>query len=197
MTTVGPGRPSLMVQRRAEIVDSFIRLVADRGLEDVTLDDIAVDAKLQRSSVRHFVGNRRALINAAIIELSDRYAASVRAGLGGSLGIDELIAMTFSRGWLEHMSEISCALDALIQEAARDDEIAAHVRRAYDVFLTGVQGALRREFPTAPASRVRETAYAIMCLVEHNTLLQRLGFSTSLSKGAAKSARELAGALGS
>jgi hypothetical protein len=44
------GRPSVAPQRRAEIVDAFIRLVAERGLEAVTLDRVAAEAGVRRAT---------------------------------------------------------------------------------------------------------------------------------------------------
>lgn len=191
MTEVRVGRPSLMVQRRAEIIDAFIALVARNGLESVTLDDIAAEADVQRSSVRHFIGNRRALIAATIIELSDRYVRSVRDELSGTVGIDGLITMLFSAGWLAEMGDNDRAFDSLIEEAARDPQLGKHVRRACDALLAEIQSALRHDFPEAPAVRIRETAYALTCLVDRNKFLQRLGYPASLSRGAARAARAL------
>lgn len=181
----------MLVQRRGEIVDAFIRLVAQKGLEDVTLDDIAADARLQRSSVRHFVGNRRALITTAIVELSERFSDGVRDGLSSTSGIDDLITVAFSRNWLSTMSDDAMAFAALVEEATRTPDLVAKVRDLYDGILTEIQAPIRRDYPGASAAQIRETAYAILCLIQHNTFMQRLGYSSSLSRGAARAAREL------
>ena len=191
MAQVGVGRPSLVSQRRAEIVGAFITLVARKGLEDVTLDDIAAEAHVQRSSLRHYVGNRRALITAAIIELGDRCVRSIRNDLGGAAGIDDLITTMFSPNWLAAIGENDRALDSMIEEATRDGQLAEHVRRASDALIAEIQAALRHDYPEAPANRIRETAYTVACVVERNKLMQRLGYATSLSRGAARAAREL------
>lgn len=191
MTEIKVGRPSLMVQRRTEIVDAFIGLVARNGLEGVTLDDIAAVADIQRSSVRHYVGNRRALITAAIVELSDRSVRAIRESMSGASGVEDLIALMFGPAWLSRMDDNDRAYQALIEEAARNDQVAAHVRQASDALVGEVQAVLRRDHPDVPAPRIRETAYALVCLVEHNKFMQRLGYSRSLSKGAARAARAL------
>lgn len=185
------GRPSLMATRRVEIVGSFIALVARKGLEDVTLDDIAADAGLQRSSVRHFVGNRRELITAAIVELSDRYVRSVQERISGADGADELITVLFSPAWLAAMKDNDRAFDSLIQEATRDPLLVEHVRRSSDELMAEIQKVLRRDHPNCSVAKVRETAYALVCLVEHNKSMQRLGYPSSLSKGAARVAHQL------
>lgn len=189
------GRPSLMALRRGQIVDAFIALVARNGLEAVTLDDISAAANVQRSSVRHFVGNRNQLIAAAIVELSERYARSIREAAGGVGGIDELIAMMFSPDWLADIDDTDRALRSLVEEAVRDEQLVDHVRRAVDALMAEIQAALRRDLPEVPAAQIRETAYSLVCLVEHNKFMQRLGYPTSLSKAAARSARALVGEL--
>lgn len=191
MSAVKSGRPSLMAQRRAEIVEAFIALVASNGLEEVTLDDIAAKADIQRSSLRHYVGNRRALINAAIVELSDRSVRGVREFLSGAPDVDELITMMFSPAWLAQVSDNDRAFQALVEDAARNPQVAERVRQAADAMVAEVQVALRHTYPDAPAARIREVAYALVCLVEHNKFMQRLGYSRSLSRGAARAARAL------
>ena len=64
------GRPSVRDERRKQIVDSFIELVAVKGLEHVSLDEVAGKAGVQRAALRHFVGNRDELTAAAIIEIT-------------------------------------------------------------------------------------------------------------------------------
>ena len=46
-------------------------------------------------------------------------------------------------------------------------------KSAYETFVAEVQAVLRRDFPKAPASRIRETAYVLVCLVEQNKAMQR------------------------
>ena len=75
------GRPSLQDQREREIVWAFIELVADKGLEHVSLDDVAARAGVQRAALRHFVGNREDLISAAIAKITRRALADIDANL--------------------------------------------------------------------------------------------------------------------
>lgn len=190
------GRPSLLGQRRSQIIDAFIVLVARHGLEGVTLDDVAAAAHMQRSAVRHYIGNRQALIDAAISELAGRYIEAIRAALDGVSGIDDLIRVVFSERWPAEMADSDLAFDALVQEAAREKRTAESVRSAYDAFLAETRRALKVSYPDASARRIAETAYTIVCLAEHNIFMQRLGYRASLAAGAARQAREIAGRLG-
>jgi AcrR family transcriptional regulator len=180
-----------MAQRRSQILDAFIRLLARQGLERTTLDDIAAEADIQRAALRHFVGNRQSLIGAAITELADRHVDRIRNGLRGTAGVDELIAMVFSASWREANSVDDRAFHALAGDAAHDATVAEQVHRAYETFVGEVQAVLRRDFPKAPASRIREIAYVLVCLAEQNKAMQQLGFADSLGRAATRAARSL------
>ena len=82
-------------ERRRQIVDVFIDLVAERGLEGVTVDVVATTAGVQRAAVHHYVGNREDLIAAASEELSRRYEVIAGMGPSDAPTTAGLIAMMF------------------------------------------------------------------------------------------------------
>ncbi len=180
-----------MTQRRAEVVDAFIRLVAAHGLESVTLDDVASEAGVKRAAVRHFVGNRPELIAAAVEELTLRYRATVEEAVGEAPGIERLIDALFGRVWVHDLSDVSHAFDAVMQEAARHEPTRVLVRQAYEVLLDEIDHALERSRPAMNAAERRDVAYAIACLAEHNALMQQLGFPAARSASAKRCARAL------
>jgi TetR/AcrR family transcriptional repressor of bet genes len=55
-------RPSLADERREQIIEATLRTIADVGVSATTLDRIATTAGMSRGHVRHFVGNREALL---------------------------------------------------------------------------------------------------------------------------------------
>ena len=185
------GRPSKVGERRAEIVDAFIRLVAAHGLEGVTLDDVASEAGVKRAAARHFVGNRPELIAAAVEELTRRYRAMVEDAVGESPSIERLIDALFGRVWVYDLSDVSHAFDALMQEAARHEPTRLLVKQAYEVLLDEIDQALQRSRPSMSAPERRDAAYAITCLAEHNALMQQLGFPAARSIAAKWCARAL------
>jgi AcrR family transcriptional regulator len=176
------------MERRAEIVDAFIRLVAERGLEGVTLDEVASEAGVQRAAARHFVGNRPELIAAAIEELTRRYRSTVDEAIGTAPSIERLIDALFGRVWVHDLSDVSHAFDVLMQEAARHEPTRVLVKQAYEVLLGEVDLALERSRPSMSAAERRDAAYAIACLAEHNVLMQQLGFPTARSIAAKRCA---------
>lgn len=182
------GRPSLKDQRRREIVEAFIELVAAHGLEHVSLDDVAADAGVQRAALRHFVGNRDQLIEAAIAEIT-RLAL---AGLEVRLSLTEVIAMLFDPGRMKSFDVGERTWSELLPEAMRSPDTRAVIKECYDELIALISHALRRQHPTATRSQIADTAYAIACMAEHNYVFQRLGYPLARCKGLKEAALALA-----
>jgi len=185
------GRPSKVAERRAEIVDAFIGLVARYGLENVTLEDVASEAGVQRAAARHYVGNRHELIEAAVEELTRRYQSGVREAFGYEPTIERLLDALFGRLWVSELTDVGNAFEVLLQEAARHEPTRRAVKRAYDTFLEEIESALERSRPAMSAVGRRDTAYAIACLAEQNVVMQQLGFPAARSRAAKASAKAL------
>lgn len=184
------GRPSMRLERRRQIVSTFIDLVAERGLERVTLADVAEAAGVQRPQLRHFIGNREDLILAAVDELSLRYEASAaEMGLGEEPTIDQLIDLLFSDELSRDQPTETAAFGALLAEAVLRPAGRGAVIKGYDMLLGQLASALRREYPGAPIARIRDVAYVVLCLVEPNTTLQQLGYPRVRQLAAANAAR--------
>ncbi len=190
--TRGPGRPSVAPERRTQVLDAFIALVGDDGLEAVTLDRVAQAAGVQRAVIRHFVGNRAELIRQAVARIADLYEGEVRETVGASPDVPTLLDTLFGEPWVGGLSAYDRAFDALLLEAAREPEAAAAVRRAYRVLIDEIAGALRRRAPETDEVLVQDTAYAITCLAEHNATMMGLGHPPELSAAARRAAHDLA-----
>ncbi len=184
----GPGRPSVTAERRTQIVEAFIELIAERGLEAVTVDDVATRAGVARTAVRHFVGNRRDLVTLAIESLVGRYETAIRAEVGPEPGARELVALLFSRTWVDRPSDADRAFAALENEAVRDGGTRPAIKAAYAVLVDALVAAMRRSGATAPRVRLAEAAYLIVCLSEQNAVLQAVGFPRSRSEAAGRHA---------
>lgn len=179
-------------ERRTQVLDAFIALVGEHGLEAVTLDQVAQEAGVQRPVIRHFVGNRAELIRQAVDRIAEVYEAEIRTVIGPSPDVGTLLDTLFGETWVEGVGGHDAAFDALLLEAAREPGTAAAVRRAYAVLLDEVASALRRHAPGADESMVRDTAYAITCLAEHNATMIALGHPMRLSAAARRAAETLA-----
>lgn len=185
------GRPSLARVRRSQIVSAFIGLIAERGLEGVTLDDVAGAAGVQRAALRHFIGNREDLIIAAIEELTRSYEADV--GWAEETTLDQLLGAMFSSELIGNHPVEQQAWNELLAEAVRRPSTRGTIISAYDRHLGMLATAIRREYPQAGEARIRDAAYVVVCLLEQNDLFQQLGYPRARHLAARHAARRLVG----
>ena len=185
------GRPPLKTLRAGQIVDAFIELVAAHGLEHVSLDDVADRAEVKRAALRHFVGNREDLIDAAITEITHRTTAD----LSETPTITGLINMLFSPRRITEKSVEADAWTALLGEALRSDNARAVVKGSYQRLLTVIADSLRHSHPRATDADIRGTAYAIACLAEQNWNFQLAGLPRARGADAKAAALRLAAQL--
>ncbi len=182
------GRPSLAADRRSEALSAFVDLIAERGLEGVTLDDVAAAAGMQRSVVRHYVGNRTDLVRAAVDVLTQRYADLVRAAVGDAPTVDRALDVLFSDSWISEMDNEDRALDVLLQEAVRDSVTRERIKAMYELLVGELARLIGGEQPSISTTAARHAAYLIVCLAEHNVTMQHLGFPATHSRAARRQA---------
>lgn len=177
--------------RASQIVDAFIELVAAHGLEHVSLDDVATKAGVKRAALRHFVGNREDLIDAAITEITRRAVED----LGEATAFTGLMNRLFSHQRIRQYSAESYAWNALLPEATRSVRSRRIVKQGWERLITAIADALRRDHPQATEADIRDTAYAIACLAEQNWIFQEVGLPRARSAAAKSAALTLAAQL--
>lgn len=176
-------------RRREQIIDAFITLVAARGLEGLSLDDVAAAAEVQRTAVRHFVGNRSQLITAAVEEITRR---AVDDDLRTPPTFTKLAAQLFSADRIKNLTAEADAWQALLPEALRLPEARAMVKSSWDRLMSAIADALRSEYPGAGEAGIRDTAYVIACLAEQDFTFQLLGYPRARSTAALNAALRVA-----
>lgn len=172
------GRRNLSNERRNEILRATADCIQRFGLEGTTLERVAVRAGMQRTIIRHYVGNRDELLASLIERITEQYRDDYRTlaeRLPRRRRVEAVITYLFSGEFLTRAKE-DAVIDALLATAATDGQARASLRKMYQVFEDVCYAELRAAFPTASQQRVRAVAYAIVCLAEQNTALLRLGF---------------------
>jgi len=71
------GRKSLKAERVTQILDAFERCMEKKGLESTTLENVAEEAGVARRIIRHYVGNRDDLIQAAVERIINNFTHQV------------------------------------------------------------------------------------------------------------------------
>ena len=74
-------RPSIAAERQEEILQAFETCALRNGLEATTLEDVAEEAGLQRSLVRHFMGNRADMVSGLIERMMLRASDAIEQAL--------------------------------------------------------------------------------------------------------------------
>jgi AcrR family transcriptional regulator len=180
----------MAADRRRQVLDAFIELIAVGGLESVTLDDVAGLAGVQRSAIRHYIGNRPDLVEAATERLTERYVDAFRSAVGADPSSREIVKFLFAGEWSTAMGEEDRALGVLFQEAARNTNTRHLLKLAYQALLDEVAGAIRRDQPCTD-EKAAAVAYQIICLAEHNIDMQFLGFASEYAVQAQNLAHSL------
>lgn len=185
------GRPSVRTERTERIVDAFIGLVAARGLEGVTLGDVAHRAGVGRPAIRHHVGNRPALVRAAFATLKRRYDERAVRAAGTRPSVEALVDYLFGTAYVDGSADDDLAFAALLVEAQRDPDLAAAMRASYSTTIERIAETARRADPDLGSDDAAAIGYQVLCLAELNVDLQRLGFPSRWSDATAVTAARL------
>ncbi|MEM7094061.1 MAG: TetR/AcrR family transcriptional regulator [Actinomycetota bacterium] len=180
------GRPSVANERREQIVGAFIELVAERSSAAVTITETAERAGIHRSAVRHFVGNRAALVAAAVDEICKRHDESRERQIGSEPDLDAIVDHYFSRDYVWDHAQLDDVFGLLLVSASGDKAIASSIADDYRGAMAELLEHLGRDDPSA-----RAAAYQVICLAEHNVVLQRMGFDPELSEATRALARQI------
>jgi AcrR family transcriptional regulator len=186
------GRPSLADQRRDEILAAVGRCVARYGVAGTTLERVSTEAGLSRGHVRHYLGNRDALITAFADQVGEHYVTTMKQVLSNAPEGGQstaLLGVLFGPAWAP--SEDNPAIDALLGAAATDEALSERMRLSYLEMEALVTSALRADFPSASPARCRQTSYALISMAFGNSTLSQLGFPVSRRRAA----RAIAAAL--
>lgn len=191
-------RPPRGEERRLQILEAFERCLARNGLEATTLDDVAREAGVQRAMIRHYVGNRDALVREATEHLAAQYRSRAAQALdeaGDALDVDALLDFFFLGDFVVGMPEQDRVVDSLLAAAASDTEASASLRAMYESFDELVRKHLARCLRRADPDRLGAVSWAIVCLAEQNTIMLALGVPSQRSRELREIARVLVDSL--
>lgn len=115
-------------ERRARILAAARKLIARRGVEGLTLRDLAAAAAVSVPTVYNLVGGKQAVLTALLDEMLARIAARLGEAAGG--GVVERALALCEAGWTETLAEPSY-FRGLVRAFLVADETEP-VRRATD-----------------------------------------------------------------
>lgn len=160
----GVGRPSVVAERRRQILDAVEECVVRYGLAGSTLDRIADEAGLTRSNLAHFVGNRDEIIDAALERSVTRFTEQMQAQVADLPPEEQLRAFLDSvlagndevRRSTRLMNELSAA-------AAHNEHARAVLLSALERADSWIADLIEARYPEA-SSDVRGSVAALLPL---------------------------------
>ena len=186
-------RRDLTQERTAQILDAFERCVLQYGLEGSSLERVAEEAGVKRSILRHYIGNRSALISALVERLVEKYSRQLEqlvAYLPQKDRAQKLIAWLFSPA-PSGVSEESLIFGKLIVEAGQYPEIQELLGQSMEEFIQLVATQLNLAFPQANRKNCWTVASGIIALYSNHEALTPLQLPDTHRKAAYECARRL------
>lgn len=189
-------RPSVKKERTEEILNACQCCVARYGLEGATLERIAEESGLQRSLVRHYVGNRDDLIMAVLarfLDDSNRQMAELESYLPKADADKVLIDYLFDEQWAT--TNIALLGSALVVGAANMPALAAPLKKWADEFIESIVRILSQTYSQRTQDECRVVASGIVGIYFNVDSLQHLGDISELRKNSKHSAMILLASL--
>ena len=186
-------RPDLTTERTAQILDAFERCVARHGLEGTSLEQVADEAGVKRSIIRHYVGNREDLVLAMARRFADRYQDQLnemRSYAQSSPRVERLLECLFPSTSTDHFSDVVLA-EALIAASERDDEIRTIMAKTITDTVNAVRDILTLECPDSPAKAAWTVASGVVGISFNHQSLATLALPPRHRSAALTSARRL------
>ena len=183
-------RPALTEERTTLILEAFARCVARQGLDATSLENVADEAGVKRSILRHYIGNRDDLIHALAERVIAKYrkdVADMVASLPQQGTVEELLDYLF---WDGHgtVSEDVQVVEALIAASGHSQSLRDKLTVLIDDFSRTIADLLARDFPNAAAQRRWDVAYGVVSIYYNNEALAPLQLPKKYRRAARTSA---------
>lgn len=176
------GRKSLANERSEQILDAFEVCLRQYGLEGSSLEQIAQEAGVKRGTIRHYIGNRDDLIEAAVSRIISEYRqvlADAIENLPQDELIPELLEYLFCYAEEEERSHYDILVTSLWATHERDEQTQALLLNLYQEFELLIFEALTHVYPNAPEANRQAAAFSIMCLANDAWSMVAVGFDTN------------------
>jgi AcrR family transcriptional regulator len=186
------GRKSLEAQRTEEILAAFERCILKYGI-DVSLEQIADEANVKRSLIRHYIGNRDALVNQVIERITSEFMQQIEA-LSADIPDSELLTRTLDylfRSDSGYDATDQIILQVLISAQDRYPLAKQSLQQVFSAFIDLLAGDFARLLPGRTAQAYQAVAYSVLCLSLANESMMWLGLNAELNAAARRQAEFL------
>ncbi|MCR9246178.1 MAG: TetR/AcrR family transcriptional regulator [bacterium] len=190
-------RRSLAAERTTQILDAFEHCVVQHGLSGASLEMVAQTAGVQRSILRHYIGNRDDLIHAMAERLTARYRVQLKEMVdlvGDHRRFERLVDLLFATPSDEDFHDVVLA-EALIAGAEHDAHLRELMSALVEETIAAVRDILRLEHPETGAQGLWEVAHGIVGIYFNHGSLHPLQLPVRHRSAARGCARRLLATL--
>ena len=189
-------RPSLKAQRSEEILDAFERCVALYGVQGATLERTAEEVGLQRSLIRHNVGNRDDLLDTFVERYIEKSELDLEELSNAVIEVDKkdaLIEILFDEKFSDNQSVL--VAQALIVAAPHYPSLSPKLQKWVESTNNTIEKILRKLIPNAKSSDHKEVAAGIVGIYFNVESLSPIGTMNAFRKNSKKAAMRLINTL--
>lgn len=190
-------RKDLTEERTAQILDAFERCVVRRGLGGTSLEDVATEAGVKRSIIRHYIGNRDELVGAMALRYADRYLAYLDwlgETAAGPDRVEALLDALFPRTPTSTASDV-VLFEALIGATDEYPDAGRLMTKLVRKTVDRVAAILEADFAEADPKDVWNVAYGVVGVSFNHDSLVQLALPPKYRRGALDAARRLIASL--
>ena len=170
-------RKSLAKERRQQILDAFERCISKQGLEATTLEQVADEADMTRSIIRHYIGNRDELVEALVdrrLKESTDDLIQQYAGLSPQDSVQLTLANMFPET-KEFDERDRIFLEVMTVNKDLYPVARKKLKTAFEALIKSFADDLKRVYRNASRQQCDQVAYAIICISEMNETFMGIG----------------------
>jgi len=186
-------RKSLANERREQLLDAFERCIVKFGLEGSSLEQVAEEAGMKRSIIRHYIGNRDDLVNALIERIIRQYTEQLAANYV-DLSPDQSVRTSIEAMFAQKTAistRDKIIIDVLMSAKERYPKAKSMLKRMYEAIIESFADDLQKAYPRASREKCRGIAYSLICLSEMNETFMWLGLKSQFNADARIIAEDL------
>lgn len=154
-------RKKLDEERIPQILDAFERCIMKYGLAETSLERVAREAKISRTTIHHYIGGREDLIRAAHKRFADTWLENI--GRLADLDIDDLLDYMMT-GWKEEIGDRLEIVAELGRAVSGDSETFAAVSEVLEYLFKSEAVHFQRLYPAASLERCREAGMMLYAI---------------------------------
>jgi len=192
------GRKNLTEERTAEILEAFARCMVKYGL-DTSLDQVAEEAGMTRSIIRHYIGNREEVVNTLVAHIAVDYLAELRVQ-AAQIPQEQMISTTLDYLFGDEPSyedTDKLIFDLMMTAKDRYPQAKKTLVAMFEELVSMFVADLAHAYPQANEAHCRNMAYSVLALAMSNESLLWTGMDQRYGAAARASAEALIRTLGS